>query len=150
MTHRKTNQMHIKAQTPNEATAQNFYCFIDRSVARVPDFFLPKAPGVLVMETDFLKAEVPLWLDYPVGWTLVDRNRGKSRDGKLEVAQLGEFWFIGRRTDPYSHVSETVVEAFGEVPVCTRTCQDAMMLAERCHPEVALPIGACWIRFEDR
>jgi hypothetical protein len=134
--------MLIQEQTANDATPQTFYCFVDRDAARMPDFFLPNSPGVLVMETDFIGT------DLPKGWTLVDTNRGKSHDGKLEVAKLGEYWFIGRRREDWDAVSETVVEAFGQVPICTRTCCDAMLLAEHCHPEVNLPVGAHWIGFE--
>lgn len=140
--------MPIQEQRPNEATPQKFYCYVDRYAARVPHFFLPEAPGVLVAGADLLGAELPLWLDYPVGWTLVDVNRGKSHDGKLEIAMLGgEYWFIGRNADRDLRISETVVEAFGKVPICARTCRDAMMLAEHCHPEIRLAIGAAWVKF---
>jgi len=126
-----------------------FYCFVERRAAKLPDFFLPDAPGVIVLETDFLKEELPLWLDYPVGWTLVDWNRGKSHHGKLEVANLGEYWFIGQRYDDYhTKITKTVVEAFGNVPICARTSQEAMMLAERCNQDVCrLSIGALWLEF---
>ena len=90
--------------------------------------------------------ELPLWSDYPLGSTMVDEVRGQSHDRKLEVAKLGEYWFIGRRGKDHE-VSETVVEAFGAVPICTRTTRDAMLLAEHCQPEVRLPIGACWAKF---
>jgi len=122
-------------------------CF-DRDEAQLPDFFLPKAKGVVVAEPEFIRAnELPLWSDYPIGWSMVDEVRGQSHDGNLEVAKLGEYWFIGRRGKEYE-VSETVVESFGGAPICARTPRDAMLLAEQCHPEVHLPIGARWTKFK--
>jgi hypothetical protein len=125
------------------------YGFLDRAAARLPDFFLPKAKGVLLAEADLLRAvELPLWLDYPLGWSMLDTNWGRSHDRKLEVAKLGEYWFVGRRTGWDAEVSETVVESFGQVPVCSRAVRDAMLIAEHCHPEVRLPIGAHWLKFD--
>jgi hypothetical protein len=130
-----------------EKEPQLYRC-VDRDEARLPDFFLPEAIGVIVAGPEFIRAiELPLWSDYPVGWSMVDEVRGRSHDGKLEVAKLGEYWFIGRRGKDHE-VSETVVESFGAVPICTRTPPDAMLLAEQCHPEVHLPIGAHWAKFK--
>ena len=96
------------------------YRFVDRDEARLPDFFLPKAIGVIVAGPEFMRAiELPLWSDYPIGWSMVDEVRGQSHDRKLEVAKLGEYWFIGRRGKDHE-VSETVVEAFGAVPMARR------------------------------
>jgi hypothetical protein len=132
----------------SDEKAPQLYCFVDRDDAKLARFFLPKAIGVLVAEADFLRAiELPLWLDYPMRWTMLDTNWGQSHDGKLEVAKLGEYWFIGRRGRNQITVSETVVEAFVQVPIGTPTCCDAMLVAEHCRSEVVnLPVGAHWIK----
>jgi len=133
--------------TSNDEKAPQLFRFVNREDAKLPDFFLPKATGLLVAEADLLQAVIlPFWLDYPVGWSMLDAHRGQSHDGKLEVAKLGHYWYIGRRRGRDEPVSETVVEAFGQVPICTRTCFDAMLVAEHCHPEVNLPLGAHWMR----
>ena len=79
---------------------------------------------------------------------MLDYNRGKSTEGKLEVAKLGEYWFIGRRDSEYDEVKETIVEVFGKALICARTPCEAMLIAEYCHPEVRLPIGAGWVKFK--
>ncbi len=125
-----------------------FRC-VDRHVARLPDFFLPKAENVIVVEPEFLRViQLPIWSDYPLGWSMVDIIRGRSHDGKLEVAKLGEYWVIGRTDQDNLEVMETVIEFFGAAPICSRTPRDAMLIAESCHPEVHLPIGARWTRFK--
>ena len=54
----------------NDESALQLLRFVDRDDARLPGFFLPKANGVVVAEADLLRAvELPLWLDYPVGWS---------------------------------------------------------------------------------
>ncbi len=121
--------------------------FVDRDKARLPDFFLRGAKGVVVAGAGLLRAaELPLWLDCPLGWSTVDENCGRSCGGELEVARLGDYWFIGRMGQDET-ISETVVEAFGQVPICARACGDAMLLAEHCHPSLHLPIGAQWVKF---
>jgi hypothetical protein len=121
---------------------------VDRDEARLPDFFLPEAVGVIVAEPEFMRAiELPLWSDYPLGWSMTDEVRGQSHDCNLEVTKLGEYWFVGRKGKDHE-ISETVVEAFGAAPICTRTPRDAMLLAQHSHPEVRLPIGAHWLKFK--
>ncbi len=133
---------------PTAKRAPEIIRFVDRDEARLPDFFLPKAIGVIVAEPEFIRAiELPLWSDYPIGWSMVDEVRGQSHHCKLEVAKLGEYWFIGRKGRDLE-VSETVVESFEAAPICARTPRDAMLVAEHCHPEVRLPIGARWLKFK--
>jgi hypothetical protein len=132
---------------PTDETAPGLFRCVDRVEARLPDFFLPQAPGVIVAGADFLCApKPPLSSDHAIGWSMVDVNRWRSHDRALEVAKLGEYWFIGRR-ELYGEITDTIVEAFGQTPICTRLPQDAIIVAERCNPDVNLPIGATWIRF---
>jgi len=131
-----------------DETIPELYRCVDRAEASLPDFFLPQAPGVIVASADFLRATKPsLSPDHGTGWSMVDVNRWQSHDSALEVAKLGEYWFIGRR-ELYGKITDTIVEAFGRAPICTRSSSDAIIVAERCHPEVHLPIGAKWVRFE--
>jgi len=103
-----------------EKEPQLIHC-VDRDEARLPDFFSSKAIGVTVAEPEFMRAiELPLWSDYPLGWSMVDEVRGRSHDGKPEVAKLGEYWFIGRKGKDHE-ISETVALArrgYGGVTRC--------------------------------
>jgi hypothetical protein len=125
-----------------------FLC-VDRNDAHLPDFFASRATAVIVAGPDLLHAfEFPIWLDYPLGWTMVSENRGRSQNGKLEVAKLGLYWFIGRGQSDSEPIRETIVEAFGQAPICTRTPCEAMLVAEGCHASLlCFSIGAQWARF---
>ena len=147
---RGTESTQMKSENDQcDETKQQLICFVDRHEAQFPDFLLLKATGVIVPGPDFLRAvELPLWIDYPLGWNMVDAIRGRSHDGKLEVAKLGEYWFVGRREWDFDVVTETIVEPFGQNPIGTRTSLEAMLVAEHCHPAMRLPIGAKWHHFK--
>jgi len=125
-----------------------FLC-VDRHDARLPDFFAARATAVIVATPDLLHAfELAIWLDYPLGWTMVSENRGRSQNGKLEVAKLGLYWFIGRRQSDFEPIRETIVESFGQAPICTHRPCEAMLVAEGCHASLLrFSIGAQWVRF---
>jgi hypothetical protein len=61
---------------------------------------------------------------------MVSENRGRSQNGKLEVAKLGLYWFIGRRQSDFEPIRETIVESFGQAPICTHRPCEAMLVAE--------------------
>jgi hypothetical protein len=126
-----------------------FLC-VDRHDARLPDFFAPRATAVIVAGSELLQAfELAIWLDYPLGWTMVSEIRGRSQNGKLEVAKLGLYWFIGRRQSDCQPISETIVEAFGQAPMCTHTPCAAMLAAEGCDANLLrFSIGMQWARFD--
>ena len=130
-----------------------FFLCVDRDVARLPDFFVPRATVVNVAEPDLLHDfEFAIWLDYPLGWTMVSKNRGRSQNGMLEVAKLGLYWFIGRRRQyDFEPITETIVEPLGPVPapICTQTPCEAMLVAERCYSSLLqFPIGVQWAKFD--
>ena len=119
-----------------------FFLCVDRDVARLPDFFVPRATVVNVAESDLLHdSELAIWLDYPLGWSMVSETRGRFQNGMLEVAKLGLYWFIGRRQHDFEPITETIVEPFGPAPICTQTACEAMLVAGYCHPAMHLPVG---------
>jgi hypothetical protein len=122
--------------------------FIDRRAAKLPDFFLPFAAGVIVAGDDLMRAaELSHGPHRKLNWRLMDNNWGTSADGDLEVAKLGDYWFIARKGDDL-RASETLVEAFGRVPVGTTRCRDAMLLAEYCSPKVGRLFPGHWMKFQ--
>lgn len=125
-----------------------FVC-VDRNEARLPNFFCSQAPVAIVLGSEMLgPLQLPIWLDYPVGWTMVAENRGRSERGKLEIAKLGLYWFVGRRLSEFEIITETIVEAFGHAPICAHTPCDAMLIAEGFHlASESFSIGAGWEKF---
>ena len=103
-----------------------------------------------VAEPDLLHDfEFAIWLDYPLGWSMVSQNQWRSENGKLEVAKLGLYCFIGRRQHEFEPMTETIVEPFGPAPICTRTPCEAMLIAERCYSSLLrFPIGVQWAQID--
>jgi hypothetical protein len=105
---------------------------IERSKTKLPDDFVPWAPGVVVASDYLLRAASyrpgsgcpEAW--YPaaepgVFTKAMHRNR-------LKVHPCGEFWRIERAE------CEVLAYSFGSLPVVTRTAEAAMRLGEFCHP----------------
>ena len=122
--------------------------FVDRDEAKLPDFFLPRADGVVVAGMHLMRvAELSHGPYRKLDWRMMDANWAQSLHGDLGVAKLGDHWFIGRKGCDV-RISEILVEAFGERPVCTPSCRDAMLLAEYCHPKVGRPLPGFWMKFQ--
>jgi hypothetical protein len=133
---------------PTAKRAPEIIRFVDRDEAKLPDFFLPRANGVVVAGMDLMRAaELSHGPDRKLDWRMMDANWAQSLHGDLEVAKFGNHWFIGRKGRDLI-ISETLVEAFGKIPVCTPTSRDAMLLAEYCHPEVGWPLPGHWMKFQ--
>jgi hypothetical protein len=134
-----------------------FECDLDRSQTKIPDDYLPDAPGVLIAGEDMLRAAgyVP-GSNRPRGWK--PANPGAftkpSRDGvhTLRVRQCGhakdkdKLWIIERSSfaDIGYRKIEALVFGFGQVPIWARTYQAAMRLAEHCDPFPCPPTAGCW------
>jgi hypothetical protein len=141
------------------AAPRLFECDLDRSQTKIPDDYLPEAPGVLIAGEDMLRAAgyVP-GSNRPRGWkrTNPDAFTKPSRDGvhTLRVRQCGhakdedKLWIIERSSCAaigYRKI-EALVFAFGKMPIWTRTYQGAMRLAELCDPLPLPPVAGCWTK----
>jgi len=117
----------------------------------MPERYMPSAEGVLIAGEDMLlgvghyPGAIP-----PVGW--FRRATGFSKtapDGKsvLSVQQCGRYWIIerSRLLDGGRTRDETLVCAFGSVPIWAPTCAAAMRVAEHCDPISRSPVAGCWI-----
>lgn len=132
----------------NPTTTKTYDQFVDRDEAKLPDFFLPRANAVVVAGMGLMRvAELSHGPHRKLDWRMMDANWAQSLHGDLEVAKLGDYWFIGRKGRDV-RISETIVEAFGQIPICTHTCRDAMLLAEYCRPKVGWPLSGHWMKFQ--
>jgi hypothetical protein len=136
----------------DEAAPRLFECDIDRSQTKMPDDYLPDAPGVLIAGEDMLRAAgyVPGsnrprgWLPaYPRNFRRRPRHKG---DHMLWVRKCGELWIIARSLDldVNTRKIETLVFAILPLPIWTRSYQAAMRLAEYCHPIPRTPVAGYW------
>jgi hypothetical protein len=111
---------------------------------------MPSAEGVLIAGEDML-----LGLGHhpgasnPVGWFHRASGFNKTApDGKsvLWVQQCGSYWIVerSRRSESGHTCDETLVCAFGSVPIWAFTCAAAMRLAEHCDPDARAPVARCW------
>lgn len=140
-----------------------FECYIERAQTEMPGFYLPNARGALIAGDDMLHAAGYVSGSYrPRGWTPAKPGNYQRRIGgyTLRVRQCGDrhsdHWVIDRlRTLKvngalvvlgYDYlIVETLVCAFGSVPIWARKYQAAMRLAEHCHPIPRSPVAGCWI-----
>jgi hypothetical protein len=58
---------------------------------------------------------------------------------------MGDYWFVIRGTSRSKLDFQYLALAFDEVPLCTRTDQEAMRLADHCHPFPGQTMGGCWV-----
>ena len=127
-----------------------FECDVDRSQTRMPDYYLPTSPGVLIAGSDMLHAAG----DYPgapppTGWTRGASGLMRpSRDGRrvLWVQRCGRYWILERSPVEVRARHETLVFAFVLVPIWTWTMTSAMRLAEYCDPIPQSPVAGYWAR----
>jgi hypothetical protein len=132
----------------NPTATRTPFRFVVRDQARLPDFFLPEAEGVAVAGTDLMRAaELSHGPHRKLRWRMMNENWGRSADGDLEVAKLGDYWFITRKRGDLK-ASETLVEAFGRAPFCTAECRGAMLLAEYCNPKVGRLLPGHWMKIQ--
>jgi len=114
---------------------QAFKCWqisevIRRSKAKLPRRFVPWAPG-LVIASDRLLSEAGYGRDAgsqrPKGWRRLPRMFGerfmRAHPPYVVVRKHHEFWII-----EWSH--NVLVFTFGSMPVCTRSLEAAMRLAD--------------------
>jgi hypothetical protein len=131
---------------------QIFECFIDRAHTDLPEHYFIGARGVIVAGSDlisglddFLKSNLsPVWTPSNDG-NVFDRDLPEL-NSCLRVHRLGKFWFVQRilgESNPEEF--QGLVVAFENVPICTRTSEEAIRLAEHCHPVTRSPMAGCWV-----
>jgi hypothetical protein len=138
----------------DEAALRLFECDIDRSRTKLPDNYLPDAPGVLIAGKDMLRAAGYVPRSYhPHGWTPGEpgtflRRHSPHSGHKLWVRKCGKFWIIERSMDlnaGHRRDIEALIFASGLRPICTRTYKAAMWLAEHCDPIPCAPLAGHWV-----
>jgi hypothetical protein len=152
----------------DEVAPEIFERDLDRDQAGIPPLYMPKVSGVLLAGRDMLIAiGMAPGAPEPDGWIpavpVIPEGEGfracgmadfekPSRHGNrvLRAKRFGKFWAPERSTKitsgryKYREI-ESLVFAFGEVPIWTRTHQAAMRLAEHCDPIPATPIAGFWL-----
>jgi hypothetical protein len=136
----------------DEVIPQLFEPFITRAEAGLPEAYLSAAKGVLVAGPDLIRG-----LDYLSGsdysdWVPSQDSAVLERvfpelNSCLRVSRHGEFWYVQRIiVGQYNREEfQALVVAFENVPICTHTSDEAMRLAEHCHPVPRSPTAGCWV-----
>jgi hypothetical protein len=132
---------------------QLFECFIERTQADLPEDYLRGAQGAVIAGPDLIRG-----LDqfsqskYSAGWIPSNVEGQFQREipdcnSCLQVRKLGEFWNIQRIIIGQENREEfqALVFAFGYNPIVTRTHEEAIRLAEHCHPVARAPMAGCWV-----
>ena len=66
-----------------------------------------------------------------------------------EISGFAENWYIGRQPSDSEPIRETIVEVFGQAPICTHTACEAMLFAAACHASfLHISMGAQWARID--
>jgi hypothetical protein len=128
--------------------------FIEREQTGLsPDSFSTKT-GVLLAGEDLLRAAAHFpGSKRPKGWRAEAegfRRRTEDRRYTLSVFKIGDYWFVMRRTSRSIMAYEYLALAFDQVPLCTRTDQEAMRLADHCYPDPGQTMGGCWVPWVKR
>jgi hypothetical protein len=137
---------------PDEVAPQLFECFIARAQTGLPEDYLSSAKGVVVAGPDLLRGVSGVsksgYSNWIASWggAVFERDLPEE-NGCLRVNQLGEFWYIQRIVIGRYNREEFqgLVLAFEHAPICTNTYQEAMRLAEHCHPVPRPPMAGCWV-----
>ena len=122
--------------------------FIEREQAALEPYLFERASGVLLAGEDLLRAagHVP-GSGRPKGWRETVEGFGRRAEDRkyLRTIKLGDYWFVMRSTTRRHFDYEYLTLAFDEVPLCTRTAQEAMRLADHCHPDPGKILGGLWV-----
>ena len=135
-----------------EVTPKLFERFVEREESGLPTDVLPGARGALVAGEDLLKAAGHFpGSEWPEGWSKAasaDCFHRCCEETKyiLEVDKIGDRWLVLRTNALLAENLEALVLAFEQVPICTNTFQEAMRLADHCHPDPGQTVGGCWVK----
>jgi hypothetical protein len=125
---------------------------IDREHLRMPPWYVPAAPGVVIAGGVMLSAAgYRPHCRRPHGWRnhSYDHFSRWRADRVLRVIACDKSLAILREQfdDPPS--TYTLTCAFSGRPIWTRTYSAAMWLCEHCDPIPQAPIAGQWVRFRD-
>ena len=145
--------------------ANNPYTLLDRDQAKMPDFYLPEAPGVAIADGPLLRAVgYDPGSNGPRDWFKFNPGvfrHGTGRDGMILQVRTGDakLWVVerfcsGDWLDPSGRYPGLNVYAL----VCAHTgrliwvssYQAAMRLAQYCHPIPQPPIVGRWVPARER
>jgi hypothetical protein len=119
--------------------------FIDEQTALSPN------AGLLLAAEDLLRAAGHFpGSKRPKGWRERVDGFGRStgdRKYTLRVFKMRDYWFVTRRTSRRNLDFEYLALAFDKVPLCTKTDQEAMRLADHCYPDPGQTIPGCWVPY---
>jgi hypothetical protein len=123
--------------------------FIERDQAGLPPHRFPDKSGVLLAGEGLLRAvgHFP-GSKRPKGWREAKEGFDRRTDDRqytLKVIELDGYWFVMRRAGRSNFDLEYLALAFDEVPLCTRTDEEAMRLAEHCYPFPGLTMPGLWV-----
>jgi hypothetical protein len=136
-----------------DEVAPQVFELVDRAQAALPEHCLSEATAVVVASQDLIRG-LDESTDPSASWRSnlygdgLDRALPEERR-MLRVRQFGQFWYIQRwDVDDYGSDFQVLVFPFHNVPICTRTCEEAMQLAEHCSPLPHPPVMGCWVEQE--
>jgi hypothetical protein len=134
---------------PEAEVSLKLFELIEREQSEKSPFNLfPTKIGVLLAAADLLRAAGHFpGSKPPKGWRKAVEGfvrRTKDRKYTLKVLEIGGYWFVVRRTSRLFMDYEHLALAFEEIPLCTRTDQEAMRLADYCHPDPGITFRGCW------
>jgi hypothetical protein len=131
----------------NGVAPELFERFIERADAGLKGDFIGTANGVVVAGRDLIRGldnfSASDWLP-SYGGGGFDRELPDVHI-TLEVDRIGDYWYV--RRSEYSEYDRVLIlaVAFEKVPICTRTADGAMRLADHCYPVPRWPMAGCWV-----
>jgi hypothetical protein len=142
----------MKQPCEAEVAPELFECLVEREQTGLPTDVLPNAIGALLAGKDLLRAAGHFHgSEWPEGWFKVpsiDCFHRSCHETKyiLEIYKFGNYWFVLRANGFLHENLEALVLAFEQVPICSRSSQEAMRLADHCHPDPGQTMAGCWVQ----
>jgi hypothetical protein len=138
-------------EQPCEAEVHSkLFEFVEGKRTGLPNDIMPRATGALLAAEDLLRAAGHLpGSGRPKGWRKNGDcfyHRFKDSGITLEISKSGDYWFVTRIERYLIESFAFLALAFEQVPICTNTFEEAMRLADHCHPDPGQTLGGCWAR----
>jgi hypothetical protein len=125
-----------------EAYPKLFEEFIDKQNLLSKTGMLPAGEGLLRAAGHFPGSK------RPKGWREAKDGFGRRTDDRkytLKVIGRDGHWFVLRRASRSIDDLEYFALAFDKVPLCTRTVEEAMRLAEHFYPDPDKTVPGLWV-----